>query len=164
MTLLERRCEDIEAGLPNAEGAVLELLTPAYTLEELDAMGFWENIDAEIASRETCDLPSATTTPTPSAIPTPIATPTPTPTPLPVGDLPMCRIKASGKQLTKLVAPEKVQKQLVKSATMGECASATNGRVMCKSRREKMSSVMVPHSKVQKMLAKGLTLGVCRGL
>jgi hypothetical protein len=81
-----------------------------------------------------------------------------------VGDIPMCRIKASGKQITKLVPPKKMQKLVTKGATMGECANATNGRVMCKSKRGKLKSMLVPHSKVQKMLAKGMTLGVCRAL
>ena len=76
----------------------------------------------------------------------------------------MCRIKASGKQITKLVAPKKVQKQLAKGATMGECANATNGLLMCKSKRGKMQSILVPHSKVQKMLDKGMALGVCQAL
>jgi hypothetical protein len=33
---------------------------------------------------------------------------------------------------------------------------------MCKSKRGKLKSKLVPYGKVQKMLAKGLTLGVCR--
>jgi hypothetical protein len=33
---------------------------------------------------------------------------------------------------------------------------------MCKSKRGKMTSVIVPHGKVQRSLDKGLTLGVCR--
>ena len=33
---------------------------------------------------------------------------------------------------------------------------------MCRSKRGKLKSVLVPDSKVQRSLDKGLTLGVCR--
>ena len=99
-------------------------------------------------------------TPTPTVTPTPA--PTPTPTPLPVGDIPMCKMKAGGKQTTKLVPPSKVQIQLAKGLSIGECPDARNGRLMCKSKRGRLASVLVPESKVQRSLDKGLTLGVCR--
>jgi len=79
-----------------------------------------------------------------------------------VGDIPMCKMKAGGKQKTKLVAPTKVQKQLDKGLSIGECPNPTNGLLMCKSKRGKLKSMLVPHSKVQRSLDKGLTLGVCR--
>jgi hypothetical protein len=79
-----------------------------------------------------------------------------------VGDIPMCKTKAGGKQTTKLVAPSKVQKQLDRGLSIGECLDARNGRLMCKSKRGRLASVLVPDSKVQRSLDKGLTLGVCR--
>ena len=100
--------------------------------------------------------------PTPTPTPTPSPTATPTPTPLPLGDIPMCKTKAGGKQVTKLVAPSKVQKLLDKGLSIGECPEPRNGRLMCKSKRRKLASVLVPERKVQRLLDKGLTLGVCR--
>jgi hypothetical protein len=55
-----------------------------------------------------------------------------------------------------------MQRSLDKGLTMGECPDAMNGVVMCKSKRGKMKSMVVPQSKVQRSLDKGLTLGVCR--
>ena len=53
-TLLRYRCDDIAQGLPPESGSTFRALTPAYTLEELEQMGFWASIDAEIARRGGC--------------------------------------------------------------------------------------------------------------
>ena len=55
-----------------------------------------------------------------------------------------------------------MQRSLDKGLTIGECPDAMNGVVMCKSKRGKLKSMLVPHSKVQRSLDKGMTLGVCR--
>ena len=52
--LLDRRCEDLAASLPNTDGAVFAFLSQHYTMAELDSMGFWNDIDAEIAGRGGC--------------------------------------------------------------------------------------------------------------
>ena len=64
--------------------------------------------------------------------------------------------------MTVLVPPSKMQRSLDKGLRFGECPNATNGLLMCKSKRGKLKSVVVPYSKLQRSLSKGLTLGVCR--
>jgi len=90
------------------------------------------------------------------------AAPTPEPQ---VGDVPVCKLEASGKQRTKLVSPHKVQKKLDKSLQPGECPNPANGRVMCKIKNgSKVRNVLVKDKKVQEKLGKGWTLGVCEPL
>ena len=53
--LLQRRCDDLAAGLSNEEGEVFNLLSRAYTLEELNALDVWNRMDAKIADEGTCN-------------------------------------------------------------------------------------------------------------
>ncbi len=55
VTLLQYRCDDLAKGLPPESGSTYQALRPAYTPEDLAAMGFWERIDAAIAARGGCD-------------------------------------------------------------------------------------------------------------
>ncbi len=87
------------------------------------------------------------------------ATPTPEPQ---VGDVPMCRIEANGKQRTKLVPPQKTQDKLDNSLRPGECPNPVNGRVMCKTKNgSKIKNVLVKDKEVKEMLGRGWTLGAC---
>lgn len=87
------------------------------------------------------------------------ATPTPEPQ---VGDVPMCKVEANGKQRTKLVPPHKTQDKLDKSLQPGECPDPVNGRVMCKTKDgSNIKNVLVKDKKVEEMLGRGWTLGVC---
>jgi len=159
----------IMAPLPYGEGFLFTELTP-------DDRGGMDVLYPSL-STTTSPTPAPTTTPTPTAAPTPtpsmtpMPTPTPaptptaapTPTPLPpvVGNIPMCSAKAGGRQTTKLVDPNKVQKLLDKGLTLGECPDPWNGRVLCKAKRGKRTNVLLPDIKVQRALEKGLVLGPC---
>jgi hypothetical protein len=73
----------------------------------------------------------------------------------------MCNSKR-GSQLTVLVAPSKMQRQLERGLTRGECDSPSNGRVLCHAKRGKRVNVLLPASKVQRALDRGsFTLGEC---
>jgi hypothetical protein len=74
----------------------------------------------------------------------------------------MCKIKGNGVEKTKMVPTSKMQRLLDKGLTMGECPNATNGYVLCKSKRGKRVNVLLPDSRVQRALDKGFcTLGEC---
>lgn len=51
------RCDDFAAGEDKASGSVFGYLSGAYSLAELDAMGFWVAIDTEIAASGECVVP-----------------------------------------------------------------------------------------------------------
>lgn len=52
--MLEARCEDLAAGLGDADGDVFGFLSRHYTLADLTTLGFWAAADAEIAARGGC--------------------------------------------------------------------------------------------------------------
>jgi len=66
--------------------------------------------------------------------------------------LPMCRIRDDGVEKTRLVPPAKVQRALEKGLTRGECTSAANGRVLCRTKRGKRANVLVPEKEIQRLL------------
>jgi len=157
----------IMAPLPYEEGFLFTELTP-------DDRGGMDVLYPNLSTTSSpTPVPTATPTPTPtpagtpapSAAPTetPAPVPTPTPRPLPpvVGGVPVCKVKANGKQTTKLVDANKAQSLLDKGLTLGECPDPSNGRVLCKEKRGKRANVLLPDTKVQRALDKGLTLGAC---
>jgi hypothetical protein len=52
--LLAYRCDDLAAGLSLEEGSVYQFLRAAYTMEELDALDFWDRLDAAIIEAGGC--------------------------------------------------------------------------------------------------------------
>jgi hypothetical protein len=97
------------------------------------------------------------------AIGTTASTGAETPTPeSQVGDVPMCRIEADGRERTKLVPPHKTQDKLDKNLQPGECPNPVNGRVMCKIKDgSNIKNVLVKDKEVKEMLGRGWTLGAC---
>jgi len=86
--------------------------------------------------------------------------------PPPGGTFPLCKIGNGGKERTKLVAPNKLGKQLANGLLFGECATPSNGRVMCRTKSGgRMSNVLIAEGRVQRALDKGgFTLGACSTL
>ena len=73
------------------------------------------------------------------------------------------RLGAAQKTIVKPTA--KVQRLLdAGRATLGECANAANGKVMCGvDRRGNLVNQVVPEKYITKRLGKGWTLGECGG-
>ena len=79
-----------------------------------------------------------------------------------VGDVPMCKIEANGRERTKLVPSHKTQDKLNKDLRHGECPNPVNGRVMCKTKDgSNIKNVLVKDKEVEERLGRGWTLGVC---
>ncbi|MCH9686360.1 MAG: hypothetical protein K0V04_33315 [Deltaproteobacteria bacterium] len=56
-TLQQYRCNDLDAGDSKASGSVFGYLSGAYTLAQLDGLGFWVAIDGEIDAAGLCSVP-----------------------------------------------------------------------------------------------------------
>jgi len=52
--LLKRRCVDLDAGTGESESEVYEALDKHYSLQDLEGMGFWQALDAEVAAEGGC--------------------------------------------------------------------------------------------------------------